>query len=242
MIFLEPGMECDEVVNELILHDYQEEFCLSTSFDPGFIRSLMNAGFLVMSFKHENDVILLPKLHLERSILFFKNLHVSKSVKGLLPRYILKPYDSVYSIMEACVAAHGDEWLTKPLRDALCNLAWPPVSIRNEHRYAASPQNRIFCIAFGLYRDTMLVSGEFGVVAGRVYTSYSGFYKEKSSGTVQMVLTARFLEAKGYAFWDLGMPLEYKSRLGAIELDRKTFIQTFREARELRPVLPHSEP
>uniref|UniRef100_A0A7C3ILN6 Leucyl-tRNA--protein transferase n=1 Tax=Gracilinema caldarium TaxID=215591 RepID=A0A7C3ILN6_9SPIR len=238
-------MNYDQVVNALIRHNYQEEFCLSQSFDTEFIRALMEAGFLVMSYADENDAILMPKLHLERSVLFFNNLHISKSAKRLLARYTLKPFDMVPQIIKTCVTAHGDDWLTEPLQEAFGKLAWPSAVDADRNRWMAAdnvlpPPSRTFCSAFGLYRDNTLVAGEFGVVSGGVYTSYSGFFTENGAGTVQMILTAQYLEKQGFAFWDLGMPLEYKSALGAVELDRRTFIQKFRESRAFQPVLPVS--
>lgn len=242
MIFLEPGMKYDQVVNGLLGRNYQEEFCLSQSFDTEFIRALMDAGFLVMSYGDDTAAVLMPKLHLERSVLFFKNLHVSKSAKRLLARYTLKPFDAVPPIIKACVTAHGDDWLTEPLQEAFGKLAWPSAADADRNQWMAAdnvlhPPLRTFCSAFGLYRDYTLVAGEFGVVSGGVYTSYSGFFTENGAGTVQMILTAQYLEKQGFAFWDLGMPLVYKSALGAVELDRRTFIQKFREARGLQPVL-----
>jgi len=241
MVFLEPGMQYDQVVDTLILHDYPEEFCLSQSFDAEFISALMDSGFLVMSSVYADQSFLMPKLHFERSVLFFKNLHVSKSAKRLLPRYTLKPFDTVQPIIKACVTAHGNDWLTEPLQEAFGKLVWPSAVDADRNRWIAAdnvlhPPLRTFCSAFGLYRDDTLVAGEFGVVSGGVYTSYSGFFTENGAGTVQMVLTAQYLEKQGFAFWDLGMPLEYKSSLGAVELDRRTFIQKFREARRLQPV------
>jgi Leu/Phe-tRNA-protein transferase len=84
--------------------------------------------------------------------------------------------------------------------------------------------------AFGLYRDGELVAGEFGVVSGRVYTSYSGYKDEDSAGTVQLALTGRYLRDTGFAFWDLGMPLDYKDRLGARNISPRLFVELFRKA------------
>ncbi len=235
MLLLSPGMDFDQVVDFLIAENYPDEFCIAQSFAPDFIQSLMEAGFLVMSVRDGADTFLLPKLHLERSILFFKNLHISKSVKPQLSRYTLKPFDAIEPILEACIATHGDDWLTEPLQKALLQLSWSAAG-------DGPPPQKAFCSAFGLYRGSTLAAGEFGVFYGGVYTSYSGFYTENSAGTVQMVLTARFLEQKGFTFWDLGMPLEYKTRLGAAGVDRTTFIRMFREARSFQPALEQSLP
>jgi len=44
-----------------------------------------------------------------------------------------------------------------------------------------------------------------------------------------MILTAQHLEKTGYAFWDLGMPIEYKKTLGARILNLEDFIFLWRK-------------
>jgi hypothetical protein len=46
-----------------------------------------------------------------------------------------------------------------------------------------------------------------------------------------MVLTARWLRDNGFAFWDLGMPLPYKTDLGAVNLNTKEFVKIYRVGR-----------
>jgi Leu/Phe-tRNA-protein transferase len=233
MVLLQPGMDYNQVVDTLIQQNYSDEFCIALSFDKQFIQQLMRSGFLIMSFQDKNRSLLTPKLHLERSVLFFQNLHIPKSVKSRLSQYTLKPFDTLQPIIKACVEAHGDDWLTPPLQEVLYHLEWKC----SPYGKAVYLPREPFCSAFGLYRDSVLVAGEFGIFCGGVYTSYSGFYRESNSGNVQMILTAQYLENIGYAFWDLGMPLEYKERLGAEPLNRRYFINLFRQARLLRPAL-----
>jgi Leu/Phe-tRNA-protein transferase len=88
--------------------------------------------------------------------------------------------------------------------------------------------------SFALYRDGNLVAGEFGVRSGRVYTSYSGYYDENNAGTVQLILTARYLQERGDAFFDLGMPLDYKTDLGATDISPEEFVKRFRTSQPPR--------
>jgi Leu/Phe-tRNA-protein transferase len=94
-------------------------------------------------------------------------------------------------------------------------------------------QNRLYGVyptSFALYRDGKLVAGEFGVTAGNVYTSYSGYYDESNAGTVQLILTTLYLQNQGFAFFDLGMPLDYKTDLGATDISPEEFVALFRAA------------
>ncbi|MDR1174495.1 MAG: GNAT family N-acetyltransferase [Treponema sp.] len=218
-IFIGPEDDCDSVVDAMLATDYTEEFCIALETDPRFIARLMDAGFLVMSMKTEDgECILLPKLHLVRSALFFERLHVKKSIRRFLPRYELRPDAGFETILDRCVEVHGDDWLTPPLVEAIKQL-----------RFLRDPQVRPF--SFALYRDGRLAAGEFGIVSGRIYTSYSGYYEEDDAGTVQLVLASRWLEDSGFSFFDLGMPLPYKYDLGAVDIYPSEFVRLFRSGR-----------
>ncbi|MCL2128594.1 MAG: GNAT family N-acetyltransferase, partial [Treponema sp.] len=122
-------------------------------------------------------------------------------------------------ILDRCLAIHGEDWLTPPLVAAIRH-------IRRAGFRGARP------VSFGLYRDGKLAAGEFGVIAGNVYTSYSGYRDESNSGTVQLILTAQYLREHGFAFFDLGMPLDYKTLLGAEDLEPGDFVRFFRSGQD----------
>jgi len=209
------------IVDAMLETGYNEEFCVSPDFSPDFIARLMAAGFLVMSAKFadaaDEGYILLPKLHLTRSALFFDRLHIKKSVKRLLNRYELR-FDADFDfIVNRCQEIHGDDWLTAPLVSAIRK-------IRQNRLHWAYPAS------FALYRNDKLVAGEFGVMTGKVYTSYSGYYDESNAGTVQLILTALWLREHGFAFFDLGMPMDYKTDLGAADISPEDFVALFRAA------------
>jgi len=224
-IFIDPADDCDRVVDAMLATDYSEEFCLARDFDEDFVCGLMEAGFLVMSMELKDDsedrerfFILLPKLHLVRSALFFPELHIKKSVRPLLSRYELRVNGDFDLILDKCVKIHGADWLTPPLTETLKNL-----HCRNDIR--AKP------VSFGVWRNGELKAGEIGVVMGRVYTSYSGYYEESNAGTVQMILMAQWLDRTGFDFLDFGMPLDYKNDLGAQDITPGRFVEIFRAAR-----------
>ena len=232
-----PEDDLDEIVDAMLETGYDKEFCVSPSFDLDFVAGLMEAGFLVMSARlggecaddgdsgqdegaRADDVfyISIPKLHLVRSALFFENLRVKKSIRRHLGRYELRPDSDFDFIVDRCIETHGDDWLTPPLIEAIRG-------IRRRETRGARPTS------FALYRDDKLVAGEFGVNVGNVYTSYSGYYEESNSGTAQLILTTRYLQENGFAFFDLGMPLDYKNDLGALDISPEEFVRLFRLAR-----------
>jgi len=243
-VFIDPTDDCDLVVDALLATEYNEEFCLARNFEEDFISRLMEAGFLIMSAELIDDApgengagpagtspvqeadsrpkerffILLPKLHLVRSALFFRELHIKKSARRFLSRYELRIDTDFDRILDKCVQIHGADWLTPPLAAILKVL-------HNRKDLRARP------VSFAVYRDGELRAGEIGVVVGRVYTSYSGYYEEDNAGTVQMILMTQWLEKTGFDFLDLGMPLDYKTSLGARDISPRSFVELFRAAR-----------
>jgi len=216
------------IINAMLETGYSREFCVSADFSPEFIAGLMEAGFLVMSVRvsawwEEPQYILLPKLHLVRSALFFENLHIKKSIRRFLNRYELRADDSFDFILNRCMEIHGQDWLTPPLIDAI-------KTIRGIDDGKVRNFKKVRPTSFALYRDGKLVAGEFGITTGRVYTSYSGYYDESNAGTVQLIKTAEYLRDNGFAFFDLGMPLDYKSDLGARDISPEEFVRRFRES------------
>jgi len=234
-IYIAPSDDCREVVDAMLETNYSEEYCLADAFDPYFIAKLMEAGFLVMSMnlsKEDPFFILLPKLHLVRSALFYENLHIKKSIRKLLPRYELRADTDFDYIIDRCVEKHGDDWLTVPLVDSIKKIRQNAIA-NHPARETLSPVPYAYPASFALYRDGKFAAGEFGVVCGKVYTSYSGFYDEDNAGTVQLILASQYLQERGVSFFDMGMPLDYKTDLGAVNISPGEFVSIFREGLNL---------
>jgi len=231
-LIISPDDDCRLIVDAMLATGYSEEFCVALDFSPEFTARLMEAGFLVMSANISGEYILLPKLHLVRSALFFENLHVKKSIRRYLGRYELRPDADFDRILDRCVSTHGDDWLTPPLVESIKKIR--EQSLNNALDNASEPAGGLAPAAnarpasFALYRDGKLAAGEFGVVCGRVYTSYSGYYDEDNAGTVQLILATRYLQEHGFSFFDLGMPLDYKTDLGAVDISPDEFVRLFR--------------
>lgn len=241
-ILIDPEDDCDGVVDAMLETEYSGEFCfgLFNNEEPDlnaeFFNRLMEAGFLVMSAELQDNeaadsdpgdgdpsgivpfYIVLPKLHLVRSALFFPDLHVKRSIRPFLPRYELRFDADFDTILDKCLQIHGGAWLTPPLVEAIKTL-------RERKDLAARP------VSFALYRDGDLKAGEIGVAMGRVYTSYSGFHGEDNAGTVQMIKMAEWMRDSGFDFLDFGMPLDYKTDLGAKNIMPRRFVELFRSAR-----------
>jgi len=90
---------------------------------------------------------------------------------------------------------------------------------------------RLYSIEVWNVKTGKLAAGELGYSAGSVYTSLTGFTAEDSAGSVQLATLGRYLSNGSFDMWDLGMGLEYKSRLGAKDMDRVQFVETIHKLR-----------
>jgi Leu/Phe-tRNA-protein transferase len=226
-VFIDPEDDPDTVMDRIIALGYRQESCYAVDFSPAFIARLMAAGFLAMSRQVRlSDIdptryfIAEPMHHLRRSFLFFDDLHEKRSARLRLNSYELRVDRDFDAVINKCVAIHGSGWLTPPLVEAIKEIR-------------AMNHPRVKPVSFGVYRNGALTAGEFGTVIGGVYTSYSGYHEENDAGNVQLILTARYLRDAGFAFWDLGMPLPYKERLGARTLPINRFLPLWRGAARL---------
>lgn len=206
-----------KVIDLIISSNYPYEDCVVSEYDPNLIVRLIREGFFFMSGLDSplGLCMAMAAHHLSQSVLFFDCLHVTRTVKRLLGRYELRFGVEFDRIVDKCVRQHGGGWITPSLIKTVREIR------------AADRENPVFT-SFGLYRDGELVAGEFGTVTGRIYSSYSGYYDVDNAGSIQMVLTARYLMEKGFAFWDLGMPLPYKKLLGAKTLNLEAFTRLWR--------------
>ncbi len=207
-----------------ILDRTGEEFCFALIFDPQFISSVCYLGFFPMALEVNGQSLLLIKLHEERCILDFKNLHVPRNVKKRSSRFEL----SVDQAFEQCVASidaqHGNSWFHPPLANAFTQMFHTKQYPTRLH-------------SFELWEENELVAGEIGFVVGAAYASLSGFYHKSSAGTIQLCATGKLLEQNGFAYWDLGMEMPYKLDLGASSLEREVFLARQKAIRDKKCTL-----
>ncbi len=220
--FVMPPEDCD-LLADWMEASYPDEFLASASFDPDFVDALCRAGFIPMATLGGDEAeYLIPKMHVERSVMRPIEAIVTRTTRRRSPRYELRLDSRFAEVLDACVETHGEGWLRPPLVECWKEL----FETRSARRSRFSSME--------LYAEGDLVAGEIGVFAGACYTSLTGFRGESGSGSAQLAATARYLELVGARLWDLGMPLEYKEGLGAEVVSRSEFVSRFREAREIK--------
>jgi leucyl/phenylalanyl-tRNA--protein transferase len=218
-----PPQDCDALADWMEA-SYPDEFLASSSFDPGFVDDLCWSGFIPMAAEGgDGQEYLTPKMHVVRSIMPPGDVLVTRTTRRQSTRYELRLDTNFAETLKACIATHGDGWLRPPLVESWTVL------------FESRSERKVKFSSMEVYSSGRLAAGEIGFFAGGSYTSLTGFRRESGAGSVQLAATARFLEACGVQLWDLGMPLEYKRRLGAEIVQRSVFIPRFRRARESRP-------
>jgi len=209
-----------------IVHSGLGDFCWSLDFCEHFLRSLLTHGFLPicsqLSEPPDQLFVLLPKLHRKRCLLNnFETLHVDRGARKRSRRYHLVVDSAFSEVMQGCIEQHGESWLWPPMRRAMQDVFQ---MTRQTRDIAALHSIELRC-------KGKLVAGEIGYTCGNLYTSLTGFFQEKGSGTVQMLALAGLLLRSGVRSWDLGMGMAYKTTLGAIDVDREEFVMLQRQLR-----------
>ncbi len=213
-----------ENLRKLIHISDDPEFCWSLSFKPELISSTCYLGFIPMATQQFGDYILLLKMHKQRCILEFENLHIPKTARKRARKFNITIDQAFEQCIEQIIKYHEDNWLYPPLAKTFISIFH-------------SKQEKTKFHSFEIWENDTLVAGEIGYTVGSCYTSLTGFSNRNSAGTVQLCATAKILKTNGFSFWDLGMEMDYKLNLGATCISRKNFLSKLVHSRQNTPVL-----
>ncbi|TFG84375.1 MAG: hypothetical protein E4H20_03340 [Spirochaetales bacterium] len=228
MLFTEYGLvvddtddfrSCADILND---SDYPGDFILARPPTPKAVEEAALAGFMPMSARFdegaESITLFTPKLHRVRCLIDPSDVRPTKTVLRTAKRYALGLNLDFPAVLAGCFAKHGDGWLTPELRACFLELA------------RSSAARAVHWTSAELYQDGRLVAGEIGYVIGSAWASLSGYTTVSGAGTVQLYALAALLAKTGLRVWDLGMPIDYKLRLGARILERKHYLPLLRDA------------
>mmetsp|Transcript_137768 Transcript_137768/g.274726 ORF Transcript_137768/g.274726 Transcript_137768/m.274726 type:complete len:286 (-) Transcript_137768:88-945(-) len=237
------GDDLEATVNTIIQKDLGD-FCWSMDFCEFFIQQLFTQGFVPIctqvpfARKYRPIFVLLPKLHRIRCLLQnFTRLHVDRGARKKSRKYHMTIDSAFGLVIEGCIEQHGESWLWPPMRDALLRLFE-----HSQHNGVVPGTAKLHSIELW-NEEGNLAAGELGYSCGAMYTSLTGFHREPSTGTIQMLCIAGLLVSSSFVCWDLGMAMSYKERLGARGMDRTEFVAMQRSLRDVESAsLPALQP
>ena len=210
--------------------DMEEEFTFSISYEPKLLADFARYGFLPMCIQCAADLAAFtPKLHRNRSLLDFKDLYVSKNTRKKSKNFYVSIDECFDFCIQQCCKQHGDHcWF------------YPALIQSYRHIFDRNDQGGLLGVTMHSIEvwsnDGSVVAGEVGYAIAGVYTSLSGFKLLKSAGTIQLSVVPAILKSCGFDFWDLGMHMKYKEKLGAKKTPRKEFVNRLFESKEKHPV------
>lgn len=150
-----------------------------------------------------------------RTVLFPKNLHISRSLKrSLRPGIFRVTLDTCFhDVMQHCAGPRpqypeGGTWITPAMAEAYATL--------HEQGYAHSIET---------WQDKRLVGGVYGVAIGGAFFAESMFTKVDDASKVSLVLLVRQLHRWGFRIIDCQQSSPHVMRLGAEEIPRRAYIE-----------------
>jgi len=153
-----------------------------------------------------------------RSILFTKDVKISKSMRNVINRGIFTyTVDKAFTdVLAHCRNLRKDKegtWITEDIMEAYYQL--------HKLGYAHSVE---------VWQEEKLVGGLYGVSFGKMFFGESMFSLVSNSSKAAFIYLAQNLSKKGYEIIDCQVHTEHLGSLGAIEVSRKLFLEKLEES------------
>lgn len=149
-----------------------------------------------------------------RFILYLDELKISKSMRNILNKGTFKvTFDSSFEkVIQKCQQVPRKEqdgtWITSEMQDAYIQL----------HKAG-------FAHSVEVWKGENLVGGLYGVSLGRVFFGESMFSLVSNASKVALISLSKQLFEWEFEFIDCQVPTEHLKTLGAVEIDRISFIE-----------------
>ena len=153
-----------------------------------------------------------------RAVFEFDKFHVSRRLaRTCRSREFEITCDRDFAGVIAGCATSGERrhntWLTRKMIDAYVRL--------HELGHAHSIE---------VWYAGRLAGGTYGVTLGGLYAGESMFHRVRDASKVALVYLLRHLRARGYALFDIQQSTAHTESLGAVEIDRKTYLERLSDA------------
>lgn len=146
-----------------------------------------------------------------RAVIPLDGLHVSRSLRRTLRSGRLRATrDAAFAaVVAACADRPGQgTWITPPMAAAYRRL----------HVLGHAHSVEVWDA------DHRLVGGIYGVTIGSAFMGESMFHRTDDASKVALVRLVDHLRGRGFTLFDAQLPTAHLARMGAIELDRDTYL------------------
>ena len=154
-----------------------------------------------------------------RSVLFFENLRVQKSMRPYLNsgKYLFTLDTAFKEVMKACANAPGrgksHTWINDEMMQVYASL----------HRMGVAHSAEV-------WEDGKLVGGLYGVSLGGAFFGESMFSTKKNMSKLAFIRLCKYLENKNFDFVDCQVPTRHLESLGASNIPRTDYLQKLEES------------
>jgi leucyl/phenylalanyl-tRNA---protein transferase len=185
---------------------------MSEPLDPDLLLRAYTIGVFPMADARDADSVywVEPK---SRAILPLDGFHLSKSLRkallsGRFETTVDKAFGSVVALCAESVTNRPATWINSQIEDA--------VSILHEHGRAHSIET---------WQDGQLVGGLYGIALGRAFFGESMVSRATDASKVALAHLVARLRVGGFTLLDCQFMTEHLASLGAVEIDRDTYIE-----------------
>jgi leucyl/phenylalanyl-tRNA--protein transferase len=150
-----------------------------------------------------------------RAVLPLHAFHESRSLRRARRRFTITRDAAFADVMRGCATAHGPTWITPAMFAAYVRL--------HELGWAHSVE---------AWRDGALVGGLYGVAVGGFFAAESMFHRVRDASKVALAALVSHLLGQGFALLDVQLQTPHLASLGAVEIERDTYLARLAAVRD----------
>jgi leucyl/phenylalanyl-tRNA--protein transferase len=196
---------------------------LSTADDDGFLCWSPDINGALLQDAYENGIFPWPQRETEilwfsppeRGIIFFEDLHISKSFKKFLkqqaPYFEFRLDHDFETIIQKCADTPRPDQLGSWITPDLMKCYMEEFNNQNIH-----------CV--GVYERTKLVAGVYGVYHGNYFSAESMFFEKPNTSKMALLLLIRVLQSMGHSWIDVQTITPVSKQFGGRLVDRSNFL------------------
>ena len=189
---------------------------------PEMALEIYRLGAFPMADSAEDDAFEIFEAK-QRSILPFRNLHISKSLRK---RVLKKEFDirvntAFADVIAGCAetkASRNETWINRPIREVFMKL------------HVMGHAHSVEC-----WQEDRLVGGLYGLQVGSAFCGESMFSRATDASKVALVHLCARMSATGFTLLDAQLPNPHLEQFGQILMPQEDYMELLEEAQTNQP-------